>query len=59
MSSSKSTRKVQKLVATVPKQPKGMEVLTAQLKEQSAQIPKVNVQLEMSKSAVKVVVNKP
>jgi hypothetical protein len=36
-----------------------MEVLTAQLKEQAAQIQKVSAQLEVSKPAAKVVVNKP
>jgi hypothetical protein len=33
-------------------------MLTAQLKEQAAQIQKVNAQLEMNKPAAKVVVNK-
>jgi Chaperone of endosialidase len=47
------------LTATVAQQQKGMEVLTAQLKEQAAQIQKVSAQLEMSKPAAKVVVNKP
>jgi hypothetical protein len=36
-----------------------MEVLTAQLKEQAAQIQKVSAQLEVSKPAAKVVANKP
>jgi hypothetical protein len=45
-------RKVQELEATVAK-------LTTQLKEQAAQIQKVSAQLEMSKPAAKVVVNKP
>jgi len=39
-------------------QQKGMEVLTAQLKEQAAQIQKVSARLEMSKPAPHVVVNK-
>jgi len=43
----------------VAQQQKGMEVLTAQLKEQAAQIQKVSAQLEMSNSAAKVAVNKP
>jgi hypothetical protein len=47
------------LKSTVAQQQKGMEVLTAQLKEQAAQIQKVSAQLEMSKPAAKVVVNKP
>jgi hypothetical protein len=44
--------KVEKLEATVVQ-------LTAQLKEQADQIQKVSAQLEMSKPAAKVVVNKP
>jgi hypothetical protein len=55
----KEHKKVEELQAIVAQQQKGMELFTAQLKEQSAQIQKVNAQLEMSKSAVKVVVNKP
>ena len=51
--------KVQKLTATVAQQQKGMDVLTAQLKEQAAQIEKVSAQLEMSKPVAKVVANKP
>jgi outer membrane murein-binding lipoprotein Lpp len=39
-SSSKITTKVQELAATVAQQRKGMDVLTAQLKEQAAQIQK-------------------
>ena len=35
-----------------------MQVLTAQLKEQAAQIQKVSAQLEASKPAPKVVANK-
>ena len=45
--------------AIIAQQQKGMEVLTAQLKEQAVQIEKVNAQLEMSKPTTKVVVNKP
>ena len=55
----KEHKKVEALQATVAQQQKGMEVLTAQLKEQAAQIQKVSAQLEMSKPAAKVVVNKP
>ena len=55
----KQHKKVQDLETTVAQQQKGMEVLTAQLKEQAAQIQKVSAQLEMSKPAAKVVVNKP
>ena len=45
-------RKVEALEATVAQ-------LTAQLKEQAAQIQKVSAQLEVSKPAPQVVVNKP
>ena len=55
----KEHKKVEELQATVAQQQKGMEVLTAQLKEQATQIQKVSAQLEMSKPAAKVVVNKP
>ena len=55
----KEHKKVQDLEATVAQQQKGMEVLTAQLKEQAAQIQKVSAQLEVSKPAPQVVVNKP
>jgi hypothetical protein len=43
----------------VAQQQKGMEVLTAQIKEQAAQIQKVSAQLEVSKPAPQVVTNKP
>ncbi len=46
------------LKSTVALQQKGMEVLTAQLKEQAAQIQKVSAQLDASKPAPKVVANK-
>jgi hypothetical protein len=46
------------LKSTVALQQKGMEVLTAQLQEQAAQIQKVSAQLEASKPAPKVVTNK-
>jgi trimeric autotransporter adhesin len=45
--------------ATIAQQQKVMEVFTAQLKEQAAQIQKVSAQLEMSKPAPQVVANKP
>src|SRR5581483_588385 len=51
--------KVEKLQATVAQQHKQIETLTTQLKEQAAQIQKVSAQLEVSKPAAKVVVNKP
>jgi Chaperone of endosialidase len=55
----KEHRKVEDLEATVAQQAKGLEVLTAQLKEQAAQIQKVSAQLETSKPAPAVVVNTP
>ncbi len=55
----KEHKKVKDLEATVAQQQKGMEVLTAQLKEQAAQIQKVSAQLEMSKPAPQVVASKP
>ena len=55
----KQHKKVENLEATVAQQQKGMEVLTAQLKEQAAQIQKVSAQLEVNKPAPQVVANKP
>jgi hypothetical protein len=54
----KEHKKVQDLEATVAQQQKGMEVLTAQLKEQGAQIQKVSAQLEVNKTAPRTVANK-
>jgi hypothetical protein len=51
--------KVQKLRATVTQQQQQIEILTAQLNENTALIQKANAQLEMNKPAPKVVVNKP
>jgi len=51
--------KVQKLQETVTQQQQQIETLTAQLKENAAQIQKASDQLEMNKPAAKVVVNKP
>src|SRR6266498_1672570 len=45
---------IAELKSTVAQQQKGMEVLTAQLKEQAAQIQKVSAQLEVDKPATKV-----
>ena len=45
--------------AIIAQQQKGMEVLSAQLKQQAAQIQKVSAQLEVNKPAPQVVVNKP
>src|SRR5437588_876261 len=55
----KEHKKVQNVDVTVAQQQKGMEVLTAQLKEQAAQIQKVSAQLEVSKPAPQVVATKP
>ena len=52
----KEHKKVQDLEVTVAQQQKGMEVLTAQLKEQATQIQKVSAQVEMAKPATKVAV---
>jgi trimeric autotransporter adhesin len=53
----KEHKKVQALEATVVRQQKGIEVLTAQLKEQATQIQKVSAQVEMSRSAPQIVLN--
>ena len=55
----KEHKKVEELQATVAQQQKGMDVLTAQLKEQAAQIQKVSAQVEVNKPESQVVVNKP
>ncbi len=47
----KEHKKVEQLQATVAQQQKGMEVLTAQLKEQAAQIQKVSAQMQVNKPA--------
>lgn len=51
--------RVAKQDAIIAQQQKGMEVLTAQLKEQAAQIQKVSAQIEASKPVPKVVLNNP
>ena len=51
--------KVQNLRATVAQQQQQIETLTAQLKENAAEIQKASAQLEMNKPGAKVVVNKP
>jgi len=55
----KAHKKVQALEETVAQQQKGMEVLTAQLKDQAAQMQKMSAQLQMTEWVAKVVVNKP
>jgi hypothetical protein len=54
----KEHKKVQSLETTVAQQQKGMDVLTAQLKEQAAQIQKVSAQLEVNKTEPRTVANK-
>jgi len=48
---------IAELKSTVAQQQKGMDVLTAQLKEQATQIQKVSAQIEMSRPVPKVVLN--
>jgi hypothetical protein len=55
----KEHKKVQDLEVTVAQQKKGMEMLSARLKEQAAQIQKVSAQVEMSKPATKVTLSNP
>src|SRR5205814_9915736 len=51
--------KVQNLRATATQQQQQIETLTAQLKENAAQIQKANDKLEMNKPTPKVIANKP
>jgi hypothetical protein len=55
----KEHKRVEEQQATISDLKKGMETLTAQLKEQTAQIQKVSALVEMSKPAPHVVVNSP
>ena len=55
----KEHKKVEELQAIVVQQQKGMDVLTAQLEEQAAQIQKVSAQVEVNNPESQVVVNKP
>ena len=55
----KQQKRIAELETTVDRQQKGMEVLTAQLKEQATQIQKVSAQLEVSKPAPQIATNKP
>jgi septal ring factor EnvC (AmiA/AmiB activator) len=48
---------IAQLKSTVAQQQKGMEVLTAQLKEQAAQIQKVSDKVELDKPAAQTVMN--
>jgi trimeric autotransporter adhesin len=47
------------LKSTVAQQQKGLEILTADLKEQAAQIRKVSAQVQMTKPAAKVALSNP
>ena len=49
---------VQSLEAMISQQQDRIEILTAQIEEQIAQIQKVNACLEMKKPAAKTIVNK-
>jgi hypothetical protein len=53
----KEHRKVQALEATVARQRKGMDVITAHLKDQAAQIQRVSAQFEMSRPPRRMVFN--
>jgi len=50
---------IAELKSRAARQQKGMDVLTAQLKEQTAQIQKVSTQVQISRSATKVTFNNP
>jgi hypothetical protein len=50
---------VQSLEAMISQQQDQIEILTAQIKEQIAQIQKVNARIEIKKPAAKTIVNKP
>jgi uncharacterized coiled-coil protein SlyX len=50
---------IAELKSTVAQQQKGMETLTAQLKEQAAQIQKVSAQVKMSRPAQQVAMDQP
>ncbi len=52
-------REIHEQKATIGELKKGMEALTAQLKEQRTQIQKVSAQLQISKSAPQVVLGNP
>jgi len=55
----KEHKKVEEQQASIAELKSTVGVLTAQLKEQAAQIQKVSAQLEVSKPEPQVVVNKP
>jgi len=51
--------RIAELKCIVAKQEKGMEALAAHVKEQDSKIQSVSAQIEISKSAPKVVANRP
>ena len=53
----KQQKRIAELEAIVERQEKGMEVLTAQLKEQAAQIQKVSDKVELNRAAPQIVLN--
>jgi len=53
----KQQKRLAELEAIVERQEKGMEVLTAQLKEQAAQIQKVSDKVELNRPAPQTVLN--
>ena len=53
----KEHRKVEEQETTIAQLKRGMEAVTASLKEQASQIQKVSAQLELSKTAPRTVVN--
>ena len=55
----KEHKKVEEQQASIGQLKSEMQTMVAQLKEQAAQIQKVSAQLEVSKPAPQVVVNKP
>jgi hypothetical protein len=55
----KEQKKIEEQQATIAELKSTVEILTAQLRENAAQIQKANAQFEMNKPAAKVVVNKP
>ena len=55
----KEHKRVEEQQASISQLKSEMQTMVAQLKEQAAQIQKVSAQLEVSKPAAKVVVNKP
>ena len=50
---------VENLEATISQQQNQIEILTAEVKEQIAEIQKVNARIEMNKPAAKNIVNEP